>query len=1080
MSSGNVSNVAGIFAPEQALSGFTGDPNGVWTLSICDHGAGQVGYVRYVRLNFCTVPEVTASASNSPICGGDVLDLNVNATGTAPLTYAWTGTGAFSPGTSSQNPSVIGAVTGEYAVTVSNACGFAKTTIPVTVTDPPSASITYAGTPYCSTAGTASVIHTGTTGGTYSSTSGLSIDSSTGAVDLGASTPGTYTVNYTIAAADGCGAFNTSTNVTIASCNYYSQGSGDVNSAIWATTPVGTPVAVTWNSATSLVIQAGDTITVSADVAINDLTTEAASRLVINAGNTLYVHGDQLTLAQFSVSAASGEVALESTSPVTIAVTGTVAFNDLTVNVGAGVTVTGGLNIFGTLQLNDGAFNASGATVQLRSDATRTGRLGPVDPSASYTGDLTVQRYIPGGATNWRLLGSPVASETVNDWKDDFFTAGFPGSHYPNFYDPPGSGILWPSVRKYDETVADASMNAGMVGVTGAAEALATGRGYAVWSGDNQGGTNPFLVDVTGAPIVAHTPIALPITWTNSGNPAADGYNLVSNPLPSPIDFASISRGADVQNYYWIYNPANGNNATWNGLVGTNGANGIIQSSQGFWLKADGPAVITTVSESAKVSGNTGGVFGGSQDGPMPMVRLHLTSTVNSYSDETVVVFAEGTPAYEEGDVAKFVFSHPVAPQIATRSSDEHNLAISMYGEFAETISIPVLVNVAVNGTYTVTASQLEGVAGSSCLTLEDLQTGIITPLTEGATYSFVALANDDESEPRLILHATAPLQRTLAPVTCHGANDGAVSVSLPGVSSGSVAWMTAAGQVIAEGALSNGTASINGLQPGNYSVSVNLGGICTAIINDFTITEPFALEVQADVMGASCPGQSDGQIAINVLGGTAPHAFTWSTGGTESSINVTAGSYTVTVTDANGCTLEGTYTVESGPAVSVGITVDQPVVLLGNAIQFGTSVDDYDEVHWDFGDGTTSEQPAIAHIFTTPGTFTVTQTIILGACSNSTTTEVVVELATGIDGAQQEGITARVEGDHIVILHPEDTRQLRYELRDAAGRLVIDRMTTGSIGRVLVPVQELNTGVWMLTVRSGEVVRTFRLPVVR
>ena len=1319
-------NPTGTYAPEQTLAGFTGDPNGVWLLSVCDDQGADLGNLRYVRLNFCTVPQITASTSNSPICAGSTLNLGVTATGTAPLTYAWTGTGTFSPGASSQNPSVTGAATGNYGITVSNVCGSTNTNVPVTVTPAPSATISYSGTPYCSNAGTASVTRTGTAGGTYTSTSGLSINSSTGAVNLGASTPGTYTVTYTIAAsggcaqfqttasititaapsatisyagspycssagtasvtrtgtaggtytstsglsinsstgavnlgastpgtytvtytvaasggcalfqtttsititaapsatisyagtpycsnagtasvtrtgtaggtytstsglsinsstgavdlgastpgtytvtytiaasggcalfqttapitvtaapsasisyagspycsasgpaavsltgttggvfsatpaglainaatgevnpgastlgtytvnydiaaAGGCGAFNTSTSITITGCTYYSQGNGGVNSAIWATTPVGTPVAVTWNSNSSMVIQGGDTITVNANVAINDLTTQATSRLIINAGNTLEVHGDALSLAQFTVSPLSGEVELVSSSAVNISISGTVNFNDVTVNTTAGTTVTGGMGIFGTLQLNDGAFNASGATVVLRSDATRTGRLGPVDPSASYTGDLTVQRYIPGGATNWRLLGSPVAGETVNDWKDDFFTAGFPGSHYPNFYDPPGSGILWPSVRKYDETVADASMNVGLIGVTGTAEALATGRGYAVWSGDNLGGTNPFLVDVTGAPNVASTPIALPITWTNSGNPGADGYNLVSNPLPSPIDFASISRGADVQNFYWIYNPANGNNATWNGLVGTNGANGIIQSSQGFWLKADGPAVTTTVDESAKVGGNTGGVFGGSQDGPMPMVRLHLASTVNSYSDETVVVFAEGTPAYEEGDVAKFVFSHPAAPQIATRSSDDHNLAISMYGEFAEAISIPVLVNVAVNGTYTVTATQLEGVAGMSCLTLEDLQTGIITPLTEGATYSFVVLANDDENEPRLLLHATAPLQRTLVPVTCHGADDGQATVSLPGANSAAVTWMTAGGQVVAEGALSNGTASIGGLQPGNYSVSIDMGGNCAAIVNDFTITEPFALEVQANVVDASCPGQSDGQIAIEVLGGTAPHAFAWSTGEEESSIQVGAGSYSLTVTDNNGCTTEQTFTVASAPAPEVGITVDQPLVLLGMAIQFGTSVADYDEVQWDFGDGNTGNGPEVAHTYLAPGTYTVTQTIVFGACSSSTTTEVVVELTTGIDAAQQAEINARVEGDHIVIIHPDDTKQLRYELRDAAGRLVMDRSATGSTGRVLVPVQDLATGVWVLTVRADEHVRSFRLPVV-
>lgn len=73
---GNTANSpTGTYAPEQSLSGFTGDPNGVWTLTVCDDGADDLGNLRYVRLNFCTVPQITASTSNSPICAGSALTL---------------------------------------------------------------------------------------------------------------------------------------------------------------------------------------------------------------------------------------------------------------------------------------------------------------------------------------------------------------------------------------------------------------------------------------------------------------------------------------------------------------------------------------------------------------------------------------------------------------------------------------------------------------------------------------------------------------------------------------------------------------------------------------------------------------------------------------------------------------------------------------------------------------------------------------------------------------------------------------------------------------------------------------------
>src|SRR5947208_7406982 len=139
------------------------------------------------------LPVATISYSGSPYC----------ATGTASVTQTGQGGGTYSStvglslnaGTGAIN---LGASTpGTYTVTYSFSAGTCNntTTASVTIKVLPVTSIKYSGSPYCAT-GTASVTQTGQAGGTYSSTVGLSINAGTGAINLGASTTGTYTVTY--------------------------------------------------------------------------------------------------------------------------------------------------------------------------------------------------------------------------------------------------------------------------------------------------------------------------------------------------------------------------------------------------------------------------------------------------------------------------------------------------------------------------------------------------------------------------------------------------------------------------------------------------------------------------------------------------------------------------------------------------------------------------------------------------------------------------------------------------------------------------------------------------------------------
>lgn len=106
-------------------------------------------------------------------------------------------------------------VTPYYVSQNNGLCQSGRSTINVFVTAPPSATISYP-IPICTNlAGTQAVTRTGTAGGVYSSTAGLSLNAGTGAINAAASLPGNYVVTYTITAGAGCPAFSATANVTI-------------------------------------------------------------------------------------------------------------------------------------------------------------------------------------------------------------------------------------------------------------------------------------------------------------------------------------------------------------------------------------------------------------------------------------------------------------------------------------------------------------------------------------------------------------------------------------------------------------------------------------------------------------------------------------------------------------------------------------------------------------------------------------------------------------------------------------------------------------------------------------------------
>jgi hypothetical protein len=152
--------------------------------------------------------------------------------------------------------------------------------------------------------------------------------------------------------------------------------------------------------------------------------------------------------------------------------------------------------------------------------------------------------------------------------------------------------------------------------------------------------------------------------------------------------------------------------------------------------------------------------------------------------------------------------------------------------------------------------------------------------------------------------------------VTCHGDADGSASFDVSG----------------GTGAYSYDWFSGSGSQPfapdltaGNYTLIISDANECIHVSN-FTVPGPASeLALTATVDNVSCNGLTDGTITAMATGGYEAYSYSWSApvnaGNTATNADLAAGTYEVTVTDDNGCTITETFTVDEPEALIASIS---------------------------------------------------------------------------------------------------------------------------------------------------------------
>ena len=185
--------------------------------------------------------------------------------------------------------------------------------------------------------------------------------------------------------------------------------------------------------------------------------------------------------------------------------------------------------------------------------------------------------------------------------------------------------------------------------------------------------------------------------------------------------------------------------------------------------------------------------------------------------------------------------------------------------------------------------------SGGTAATATGLVAGIYTVTVTDAANRVVTETIIIEEPDELISNISSTM------VTCNGLGNGSITVApTGGVAPYTYLWSN-----------SDTTNAISNLAPGNYSVVITDDNGCT-VTENVVIAEPLTFIIAStSYTDVTTYGGSDGSASVVVSGGTAPYSYLWSNNATtDTASNLVAGTYTVTVIDANGCTVTETFTI--------------------------------------------------------------------------------------------------------------------------------------------------------------------------
>ena len=245
----------------------------------------------------------------------------------------------------------------------------------------------------------------------------------------------------------------------------------------------------------------------------------------------------------------------------------------------------------------------------------------------------------------------------------------------------------------------------------------------------------------------------------------------------------------------------------------------------------------------------------------------------------------------------------------------------------------------------------------------------------------YCGLDNISSIQPAITVAATA------TNVSCFNGSNGSVTANVTAGGTAPFTYTWNPGNIPGQTA--------NNLAAGTYTVTVLDGAGCS-ITQTATVNQPPAVNITLTPNAGSCGAL--GSINTSISGGTGPFSYSWSPSGgnVQNPTGLSAGNYTVTVTEP-GCTYTASTTVLSGGSALASFTQSPDQCLAGNSFDFANTGTVGATYQWVFQGGTpatATTQSVTGVTYAAAGTYTVSLTVTSGTCVATSTGTVNVSAA--------------------------------------------------------------------------------------